>query len=91
MFEALVQNVVGTKFPRNRGCDWEIEEVAEVAEGAFATPRPQVCAPGKLDRPVKYRFPPFEYFGHTGFRLWHAPLLGLSVCSDATEQINVAR
>src|SRR5215510_3173647 len=43
-------------------CAWEIGEVAEAALPRVAP----TLRSGDLHRPVKYRFPPFEYFGHTG-------------------------
>src|SRR5262245_3459325 len=43
-------------------CDWEIEQV----EDAALLPVTPTLRSGKLDRPVKYSFPPFEYFDHTG-------------------------
>src|SRR5262245_41455118 len=49
--------------------DWEIEQV----EDAALLPVTPTLRSGKLNRPVKYRFPTFEYFGHTGYRRRRLP------------------
>src|SRR5262245_60177069 len=42
-------------------------------EDAALLPVTPTLRSGKLNRPVKYRFPTFEYFGHTGYRRRRLP------------------